>query len=90
MGDPRVDYGHFVLVAVMGQMNLSARGYHRVARTIADLAGHIWPRHYRIGRGCFEAVSPAARDLCFAPTFSSQRSARAAETHAPRGYQQMR
>ncbi len=34
--------GESLIRAVMGQMNLSARGYHRVlklARTIADLAG---------------------------------------------------
>ncbi len=42
MAKPGVDFGNFMLVAAMGQMNLSARGYHRVlklARTIADLAG---------------------------------------------------
>jgi magnesium chelatase family protein len=37
--------GERLLRAAMGQMNLSARGYHRVlklARTIADLAGCEW------------------------------------------------
>ena len=42
--------GESLVRAAMGQMNLSARGYHRVlklARTIADLAGSelIQPAH---------------------------------------------
>ncbi len=51
--------GESLVRAAMGQMNLSARGYHRVlklARTIADLAAprpsrrHTWQRHCSTGR----------------------------------------
>ena len=56
--------GEILIRAAMGQMNLSARGYHRVlklARTIADLAG------------CeqIQVVHLAALPVCFAKTMES-------------------
>ena len=53
--------GESLIRAAMRQMNLSARGYHRVlklARTIADLAGsepilaapRIWRKRYNFAR----------------------------------------